>query len=821
MAIHKNKYALPALVPLILIASSHAANAEQSTQGNTRFSSHFFVNQNNSAVDISHLEKAQGMVPGFYPLDISINGRQAIHTDLQIISKPGGSVPCITNSLASQLGINTAYYARYTDITVSCIDIAAAPNSFVTLNTNRMNVDIRAPQVALIKKSQLTKPDAWDRGVNSFRLNYLASGSKESRSNEQNRSQFYTDLDLGADINGIHFRSSLNYSNATGQEADWERKESYAYTAIPALRSQFTAGETFLRSNLIDGFAFTGISMGTDRAMLDPQLQGYAPAIRGIAQSNARITIEQNGYTIYEQFFPPGEFLINDIPSLSNGDLSVTITEEDGSQKQFIQPYTQIPNLVRPGLWEYEITTGKYRNENTDEPWFINAEVSHGLENDITLFAGGLVSEEYTIHTMGLGFNLGRLGGFSIDAARSYFHPDEGKTDTDGNSYRFFYAKSLTRSTNIQLLGYRYSTEGFRTFNETVIDSTNNIISQRKSRTEASLTQNLGSYGSLYITGSQEKYWKTSGERNFLVSGYSNNYKDLSYSISLSHNENVNGKRDNTVGISASLPLDTQNRRPTYVNYQQTHSDVGTDFNAGISGLLSDERFSYSASSGRSNDDLVESSARLSYSGQTAGITAGISHSQYHDLYFAQAGGSALVYKDGLILGRRLGETAIIADTGGVENVTFRTGSLPVTTNSKGMALLPQVQPYRQQEVSMDFSRLDANLETGNRSHFITPERGAVSLAKFNIYPTQRFLVRIMVDNDKVAPFGSLIVDATGSNVSTIDGSGFALINHTQSQSSYFVPGADCSFSLPDQIQSTSDITIIENLACVTSGEKQ
>ena len=819
MAHQKKRYTVNSLGLFILIASAQAANAEQETQTTTHFTSHFFVNQNNTNIDISHLEKGQGLIPGIYPLSISVNGTQVTDTDVEVISQENGTAPCITHPLAVQLGINTAYYSRYTDITMRCIDIAAAPNSFLTLNAKRMNLDIRVPQIALTTTRQLIEPNLWNKGINNFRMNYLASGSKQSRDQQSSRSQFYTDLNLGADINGIHFRSNLNYSDSTGQEADWQSKESYAYTAIPSLRSELTAGETFLRSNLIDGFAFTGISLGTDRAMLEPRFQGYAPVIRGIAQSNARVSITQNSYTIYEQFVPPGEFAIDDIPSLSNGDLTVTITEEDGSQKRFVQPYTQIPNLVRPGLWEYAITAGKYRNDNTDEPWFINAEISHGLDNDVTLFGASLVSQEYSIHTMGVGFNLGKLGGFSVDASRSYFRPDEIGKDADGNSYRFFYAKSLTRSTNIQILGYRYSTEGFRTFNEAVIESNGSIISQRKSRTEATLTQSLGSYGSLYVTGSQEKYWKTKGERNFLVSGYSNNYKDMNYSLSFSHNENLNGKLDNTVSISASLPLGSKNRRPTYINYQQTHSDAGTDFNAGISGLLSDERFSYNVTSGRSNDDLVESSARLSYSGQSTGITAGTSHSKYHDLYFAQAGGSVLVHKGGIIFGRRLGETAIIADTGGVEDVTFQTGALPITTNSKGMALLPQVQPYRQQEVSMDFSKLDANLETSNRSHFITPERGAVSLAKFNIYPTQRFLVRIMGDNGQVAPFGSLIVDADGNNVSTIDSSGYALINHTQNQSSYFIPGTGCTFSLPDQIESAPGITIIDKLICVTSGD--
>ncbi|KAB7521083.1 hypothetical protein F8C76_18240, partial [Flagellimonas olearia] len=111
-----------------------AANAEQETQTTTRFTSHFFVNQNNTNIDISHLEKGQGLIPGIYPLSISVNGTQVTDTDVEVISQENGTAPCITHPLAVQLGINTAYYSRYTDITMRCIDIAAAPNSFLTLN---------------------------------------------------------------------------------------------------------------------------------------------------------------------------------------------------------------------------------------------------------------------------------------------------------------------------------------------------------------------------------------------------------------------------------------------------------------------------------------------------------------------------------------------------------------------------------------------------------------------------------------------------------------------------------------------------------------
>ena len=40
--------------------------------------------------------------------------------------------------------------------------------------------------------------------------------------------------------------------------------------------------------------------------MLPDSLSGYAPTIRGVAQTNARVTVRQNGYIIYSTYVPPG-----------------------------------------------------------------------------------------------------------------------------------------------------------------------------------------------------------------------------------------------------------------------------------------------------------------------------------------------------------------------------------------------------------------------------------------------------------------------------------------------------------------------------------
>lgn len=60
--------------------------------------------------------------------------------------------------------------------------------------------------------------------------------------------------------------------------------------------------------------------------MLPDSLKGFAPTVRGIAKSNARVTIKQNGYVIYQTYVSPGAFAINDLyPTSSSGDLQVTV----------------------------------------------------------------------------------------------------------------------------------------------------------------------------------------------------------------------------------------------------------------------------------------------------------------------------------------------------------------------------------------------------------------------------------------------------------------------------------------------------------------
>ena len=90
--------------------------------------------------------------------------------------------------------------------------------------------------------------------------------------------------------------------------------------------------------------------LSTDDQMLPDSLRGYAPVVRGVANSNAKVKISQNGVTLYETTVSPGPFQINDLyPTGYGGDLRVSVLEADGSEHTFTVHYAAVLLSLRPG----------------------------------------------------------------------------------------------------------------------------------------------------------------------------------------------------------------------------------------------------------------------------------------------------------------------------------------------------------------------------------------------------------------------------------------------------------------------------------------
>lgn len=79
----------------------------------------------------------------------------------------------------------------------------------------------------------------------------------------------------------------------------------------------------------------------------------WAPVIRGVAETNARVTISQDGQTLHQSSVPAGPFSIESVlPANTGGELLVTIQESDGRIRRFTVPYSTVRSYLN---WRFTL----------------------------------------------------------------------------------------------------------------------------------------------------------------------------------------------------------------------------------------------------------------------------------------------------------------------------------------------------------------------------------------------------------------------------------------------------------------------------------
>ena len=176
-----------------------------------------------------------------------------------------------------------------------------------------------------------------DDGIPALWTSYYVSGSHQ-QSNRDNNASNWASLNSGMNIGPWRVRNSSSWGNDSG----WQSISTTLERDIKRLRSQLQLGQTYTNGELFDSVQMTGVKLETDTSMLPSGLQGFAPVVRGIANSDAKVAIKQNGYTIYQTNVSPGPFEIRDLTQVTAGaDLE---SHRDGGRRYGAQLYSgQLP----------------------------------------------------------------------------------------------------------------------------------------------------------------------------------------------------------------------------------------------------------------------------------------------------------------------------------------------------------------------------------------------------------------------------------------------------------------------------------------------
>jgi len=769
----------------ILIMANCAAHAREYRFSPSSLEGDMLTQQD---IDLSLFSKSNAQLPGTYPSSVVVNGRRLNDAVIAYVSAPDGALmPQLTPDMLRAWGINVDRYPQLLKIparsTLPDTLGSYIPQASARLEFSTMTLTLSIPQAAISGTGRdYIDPSRWDDGVPVLFSDYAFSGSQNNDSGNNSTTNQYLNLRTGANIGGWRVRNYSTWSNSDNENR-WETINTFLQHDVDVLKAQFTAGESNTRGEVFDSLQYRGVNLASDEEMLPYSQRGYAPVIRGIASSNAEVSVRQNGYLIYQQNVAPGAFEIDDLYSTTNsGDLEVTVKEADGTEHHFTQPYSSIAVMQRPGHIKYEMTAGRYRADSGSEqkePDFLQGSMIYGLNNLLTWFGGLTLSKDYSAANTGFGVALGPLGSLSADVTLADARLDDDSRHT-GQSWRLLYTGKLdSTNTNFSLGSYRYSSRGYYSFadaNQKLDGHEEDLLFRynKRNRIQASVSQAIGGV-SLYLNGYQQDYWGTSNKERSLSVGFNTVYAGVSYHMAYSYSRTNGEESDRMVSFGLSVPLSRWLPR-AWSSYNISNTKQGyTRQNVGLSGtLLDDERLSYSLQQSHSNHDGEDTSSVYgSYRSQYANLNAGYyaSSDDSRRLNYGISGG-IVAHPQGVTLAQPLGNQFAIVNANDASGVRFQ-NQRGVQTDWQGNAVIPSLTPYQENHIRIDTSSLPENVDSSDTSATVIPSRNAAVMARFDAHTGYRLLITLKRTNGQLVPFGAIatsdapvmsgIIDDTGT----------------------------------------------------------
>lgn len=728
---------------------------------------------------------------GDYDVDIYVNKIWRGKYEVSIKDNPDDT--CLPIEKVKQLGIKYEKIAKGKNKNcLSLKNIVQGGEYHFDISTFRL--DLNVPQAFVNEIEQgYVEPESWERGINALYTSYYVSQYYSNYHNAGSSKSTFGRFNSGLNLFGTQLHSDATYSKGDTGSGEWKSNTLYFEQGIASILGTLRVGDMYTSSDIFDAVRFRGVRLFRDMQMLPNSKRNFTPVVQGIAQSNALVTIEQNGFVIYQKEVPPGPFAIADLQLAGGGaDLDVSIREADGSVTSYLVPFAAVPNMLQPGVAKYDVAAGRSHIEGaSNQADFMQGSYQYGLNNLLTLYGGTILSNDYHAFTFGTGWNT-YIGALSLDATNSHSEQDNGTYD--GQSYQVAYSKYLTSTqTRFGLAAYRYSSRDYRTFNDHVWAKNKKNYHRdendvydiadyyqydfgRKNSFSATLNQYFApGWGSLSLSALWRDYWGREGSSKDYQFSYSNSWDKLTYTLSASQTYDDEHHEDKRLNIYISIPFswgDNTSAAQRRINISNSTTFDNNGFasnNTGIYGTAGNrEQFNYGVNLSHQRQDS-ETSVGGNLTWNTALATLGGSYSQSSK--YSQAGGNisggVVAWAEGINFANRLSETFAILQAPGLEGA-YINGQKYRVTNSMGIVTYDGLTPYRENALMLDSSESSSEVELIGNRKVIAPYRGAVLLTHFDTDQRRPWYIAIHRPDGTALPFGHEVVDELGRNIGVV-----------------------------------------------------
>lgn len=788
------------LLPVIACPALKAAEIPSGTNfaGNVQFNPAFINSSYVQGTDLAQFSRPNAIPEGEFTTAISLNGSQMMSQKIRFSRQSDGTVAaCLPSSLLQRLGVDVDALDHFDDS--ECRDISTiipASSAQFDKETQRLVISIPQKYLKHLAKDEVPSSE-WDSGVAAAFAAYNVN-SYNSKTENYNYESLYASINSGINLAGWYFRHNGAWSSQSGDKGKYNVINSYVQHDITALAGRMLAGQANTTGRLFDTIPFTGVSIFSDDQMLPRSRRGYAPEIRGIAGTHARVTVKQGDAVIYETTVSPGEFRIDDInPSGYGGDLQVIVREADGTEKTFRVPYSSLTDLLRPGVYRYEVVAGKYRSgySGTDGKPLLQAIWQQGITNLLTMYGGGQSGDGYYSAQIGTAFDT-PLGAISADLTHS--DTDAGFDSIRGQSYKISYNKLIQETgSNFSLAAYRFSTSGYLDY-ATAMQYQDlhrhglglGNFYHEKERFVLSLQQSLGKQGgSLYLSSLWQDSWNVKGWQQQYTAGYSNNWGRTNYSFALNRaRRQYTGDYENTVMFSLSVPLGESSGVMLNAGLNRDNEGKYAE-QVGLSGSAGEHnQFNWSA--GGSNDSYTGSSGNVSaqYRSSVANMGSGFSINKNSKTVSGNLSGAVVAHPKGVTLTSYNADSYIVVSAPGATGAHLSNLS-DVTLDRWGNAVIPAWSPYSRNEVSLDPKGIPTNVELDETSQYSVPRAGAITMASFKTHHGYPLL--LSSQGSVVLPFGSNVTNSKGEAFGMVSQGGDIYVRTPTTNGKFYVTWSD------------------------------
>jgi outer membrane usher protein len=559
-----------------------------------------------------------------------------------------------------------------------------------------------------------------------------------------NRWGVLTSTEAGNDIVGSNSATAAPAAGTVTSPSKWVRLETTFTQDHPDSATTLKLGDAITNGGM-SGLAvrFGGIQYGTNFATQPYFIPFPLPSYQGSAQLPSTVNVYVNGVLQGSQQVQPGVFSIPQVPTATGpGVMTVAVRNAIGQEQVVSLPFYSTTELLKDGLNDYSFSVGKLRNDfgvvsNDYGPTLGTAVVRHGFSDTFTGEARAEATSGESAVSLGGAYGTHNLGVVSGSLASSHSTSLGSGTMAELGMQRS--GDVISFGADARVTNSRFTELGY--FG----------LPAPKRQATANLGVSLGHAGDVTVAYINQ-YLPLVGQQQLATGTYSVNVGRSGFFTFTAYRV-LTGPAQSGFVAMLTFPF---GERSSVSGGVARNNDHYQPFAQVQESLPPGTGMGYHAAAELGPDAQTE--ADVDYQNDVGVYSLGATHSLGSTLYQASVTGGIGFIGSDWFAARYIPGSFGLVRLPGFPNVPVYDNNLPVArTDSHGDAILPNLQPYTHNTVTINPTDLPLDAESDTYNMDAVPYYRSGVVMQFPVKTVKAATFTLRQANGALVPAGAML----------------------------------------------------------------